>query len=229
MHYTPRTIALLCELHHPILSPDPAPVQKVHNQMFQSGAPAYTSFAVTPVGAVLSNAVGRPGASSSASFLADRFTFREELGSLTIEEFAARVRQMSEQVGALCGIQVFTSQVVTVRSLVNPRNFRDSRAFLKQGMFGFGAELESFGRDPLLYGMRMVFPPEKEAPNSFALRIESFNNDPRSLYLENQGTFPPIFVERGMEQVEENVLATYRFLTDRALRFVGCFDARQEA
>src|SRR5258705_11180658 len=83
MLYNPRTIALVCELYHPPMSPDPAPIQRVHNQMFQSGDPAYSCFAVTPMGAVLSNPVAQPGASSQAAFLADRFQFREELSSLT--------------------------------------------------------------------------------------------------------------------------------------------------
>ena len=37
MHYAPRTIALITELFHPPRHPDPAPIQRVHNQLFQSG------------------------------------------------------------------------------------------------------------------------------------------------------------------------------------------------
>ena len=48
MIYTPRTIALVCELFHPPQQPDPAPIQRFHNAMFQSGDPLYSSFSVTP-------------------------------------------------------------------------------------------------------------------------------------------------------------------------------------
>ena len=54
--YNPRTIALICELGHPPLNPDPAPVQRVHNEMFQSGDPPYSSFSVTPQGAEIGRA-----------------------------------------------------------------------------------------------------------------------------------------------------------------------------
>lgn len=224
MIYTPRTIALVAEIHHPPLHPDPAPIQRVHNEMFQSGDPAYSSFAVTPAGSILSNPVSQPGANSYAAFLPDRFQFREELSSLTYEAFALRVREISQRVARARGIQIFTAQSVTVRTLVNPRSFRDSRAYLKLGMFGFGDETEAFGREPQIYGIRLVFPPEGARANAFSLRIESYNNDPRSLYIENQGSFGPLLVENGLEALEENVLAAYRFVVEETLRFVARFD-----
>ena len=232
MLYNPRTIALICELYHPPMTPDPGQIQRVHNQMFQSGDPAYSCFAVTPpLGAVLSNPVTQPGASSQVAFLPDRFQFREELSSLTPDGFAQRVKTIAAQVSELRGIQVFTAQQVTVRTLVNPRTFKDSRAYLKQGMFGFQDQVEAFGRDPQLYGIRLVFPPDQEKGQSsaFSLRIESFNNDPRSLYLENQASFGPVMVEQGLDPLEENVLAAYRFVVEESLRFVSRFDAPQEA
>src|SRR5262245_7124747 len=119
MLYTPRTIALVSELFHPPLQPDAAPIQKLHNRMFQGGEPAYSSFNVTQNGAVLSNPVHLPGAHSFAAFLPDRFQFREELSSLTYDSFALRVREIAAQVCELRGIQVFTGQQVTVQTLIN--------------------------------------------------------------------------------------------------------------
>jgi hypothetical protein len=229
MSYTPRTIAFICELLHPPVNPDPGPIQKLHNEMFQSGQPAYSSFSVTPKGAELSNPVPTPGAVSTASFLADRMVFREEFGSLTHEGFASRVTRIIETVCELRKIQVITAQQVVVRSLVNPKNFKDSRAFLKSGMFGFDEETDIFGREPQLYGINLAFPPSPENPQAFALRVESFNNDPRSLFVENRGTFGPTVLTRGVDAVAQNIEATYGFLVQRALRFIASFDARQEA
>ena len=39
MPYEPRTIAFLCELFHAPQALDVAPLQRVHNSMFESGAP----------------------------------------------------------------------------------------------------------------------------------------------------------------------------------------------
>ena len=228
MSYNPRTVALVAELLHPPMAPEPAVVQRVHNQMYEQGNPPYSSFSVTPAGAVLSNPVAQPGASSYAAFLPDRFQFREELTSLTPDGFARQVRQVSEMVLAARGIQVFTGQQVTVRTLVNPRHFKDSRVFLKQAMFGFGDETESFGREPQLYGIRLAFPSEEGEANAFALRIESCSGDPRSLFIENQAVFGPLLAEQGLATVESNVLEAYQFVLRNTLRFVSCFDSPLE-
>ncbi len=228
MRYEPRTIAFLCELLHPPLAPDPTPIQKIHNRMFEAGAPAYKSFAVTPQGAELSNPTPQPGAASSVRFLGDRFQFREELSGLTTEDFAARVREIATAVAELRRLQLFTAQVVTIRTLINPKNFRDSRTFLREAVFGFGDELQEFERAPRLFGLRLVFPPEQEAPNAHTLRTESFANDPRSLFLENQSSFGPSMVVHGLSSIEENIRATYDFLVERALPFIARFDARRE-
>lgn len=229
MPYAPRTVAFFCELRHPPLPVDLAQIQKVHNRMFTSGKPTYASFNVSPEGASLSNPALQPGVVSSATFTAEAFQFREEGTGLTVEEFAARVKDVCAMVAELRGLQLLIAQVITIRTLVNPRTYRDSRLFLKDGVFGFDAELADFRRVPQLYGMRLVFPPTQEEPNAFTLRIESFANDSRSIFLENQGTFGPLVVVQGFEPIGQAIQATYDFLAERALAFLEHFDARQEA
>lgn len=229
MPYDPRTIAFLCELLHPPMAPDPGPIQRVHNRMFQGAAPGYQSFTVSPSGAVLSNPTGQPNAVSSVGFLADRFQFREELTGLTVEDFSQRVRGVTAQALQERAVQLFTGQVVTVRTLINPRRFQDSRLYLKEGIFGFGAELAALGREPQLYGLRFVFPPTQQEPWAFTLRVESFANDSRALFLENQGSFGPILGASGLDLIERNIAATYDFVVQRALSFLEHFDVRQEA
>ncbi len=229
LKYTPRTIALLCELHHPAEKPDPRPVQEIHNATFQQGQPPWSSFAITPTGPVLSNPATRPGASSVVRFLPDRIQFREELSAWTYETFADQVLFIAEQMHAVRGTALFTGQQVTIRTLVNPKAFKDAREFLKAGMFQFDDQVEDFAREPKLYGLRMVFPPTPEEQQAYSLRVESYNHDTRSLFLEIQGTFGPCLPQNGLESIRDNILATYGFLVSRGLRFVSRFDASQEA
>lgn len=224
MPYEPRTIALLSELLHPAQAPDPAPIQRIHNQMFEEGRPLYASFQVTPHGPVLSNPSTTPGAASAVAFLGDRIQFREELSGTGPEEFAERVRILSAAGAQARRLQLFTAQVVTLRLLINPRNFQDAREFLRSGVLGFGDALQELGRDPQLYGFRMAFGATQEHPNAFALRIESYAKDARSIFVEVQGSFGPTMAAQGLEAAGENVLATYRFATERACRFLARFD-----
>ena len=232
--YDTRTIAFICELMHPPSQPDTGAVQRVHNGFFQEGDPPYSSFAITPMGPVLTNPSVRPGAISQAVFLPDRFQFREELGGLTCEDFGARVRQVTEAVAAQTGLQDFSGQQVTIRSLVNPRHFNDSRELLRQGLFQLQGPLPYFENDPAIWGLRMVFPPQdsdanlpvfnEDRPTANALRIESYAQDSRSLFLENQGSFGQFAVNDGLDIVEQNITSAYEFLTERGLEFVASFD-----
>ena len=232
--YDTRTIAFICELMHPPSQPDTGAVQRVHNGFFQDGDPPYTSFAITPMGPVLTNPSVRPGAVSQAVFLPDRFQFREELGGLTCDDFGARVRKVTEAVTAQTGLQDFSGQQVTIRSLINPRHYRDSRELLKKGLFKMQDSLSYFENDPAIWGLRMVFPPQdndqemlefdEDRPTANALRIESYAQDPRSLFLENQGSFGQIAVGDGLNIIESNITSAYEFLTERGLSFVASFD-----
>jgi hypothetical protein len=224
--YQPRTIAFLAELTHPPVPPDPRPAQKLHNQLFQLATPPYASFQTTPAGAILSNPVHKPQAVSQVAFLPDRIQFREELTAMTWESFGARLVEVIEQAAPLMGLQVLTTCQVVLRSLVNPRHFKDSREFLGTALLGVKEQLESFGRAPRTLGLRLSFPPEGEQSPPIELRVESYNADPRSLFLEVMAIRGPLALAQGLEPLGDHVRDAYRFLTDRALPFVGRFDAR---
>jgi hypothetical protein len=229
MPLEPRTIAYACELHHLPQALDPLPLQRLHNRLYQSGLPPYPNFSLAGDAVVLSKPASQPQALSQLTVQRDRFVFREELSELTTEEFMERVVGLAEEVARARGVQIFTSQVVTVRTLVNLRHFKDARAFLRRGMFGFGNELATLGREAQLFGLRLVFPPTTESPNTFHLRVESFASDHRSLFLENQASFGPLLSTRSLEPVGANIEATYRFLVERVCQFLTHFDLRTEA
>jgi len=231
MRYAPRTISFLCDLHHPPRALDPRPVQKLHNEMFESGEPLYKSFHVTHEGAVLSNPVARPDAGSSVSFFAGRISFREELTGLTVEEFAKRLEQVASRAQELLGLMHVTAQQITVRTLVNPRRHAGGVAYMRDGLLRLSGEMEAFGgAQPQIYGLRLVFPATQADPRMFALRVESCIGDARSIFLENQGTFPPLaLLEGGVERLAANVHGTYAFAVERVLEFVGRFDGERDA
>ena len=234
MDYSPRTIALLTELLHPPVAPDPRAIQKLHNSMFEAGEPDYTSFAVAPMGPILANPGTQQGSVSQAAFLADRIQFREELSPLTVEQFAARVGRIAGAVAQARNLSVFVGQQVTLRSLVNPKNHKDARSFLRQGLLRFGDELTLFGAEPQLYGLRFAFPQgpgpqDSETPVLTNLRIESYHADHRSLFVEAQSTFGPVPASEELDVVAKRIDAVYEFLNLRALAFVERFDQAQDA
>jgi hypothetical protein len=250
MDYQPRTVALVVELLHPPVGNDPRPVQKLHNEMFSGGHPAYAGFQVTQVGPVLSNPMALPGAVSQVAFLPDRVQFREERSSLTHEAFAERVRAVAGRSAELRQVPLFVAQTVVIHSLVNPRSSADTRLFLRDRMLGIGDALGLLGHPTDLIGLRVGLRPAAppatnggtaaEDSASFALRIESWQQDPRSLFIELAGNFGPIAyllggapqefppAPTGAAALEENILATYRYLERNVLPFIARFDRRGE-
>jgi hypothetical protein len=225
MEYEPRTIAFLTEIFHPPVAHDARRLQSVHAEVFSNSSAGYRNFNLVPGGACLANPLPQAGAVSAASFLADRVQIREEGTGVGVEEFAARLDALGRLSMERLGLQVFVAQQVTVRSLVNPRRERDSRLFLSRDVLRLPpAASEAFGRATRLVGLRFVLPGVPEDPGTYNLRIESYDADPRSLFLEVVGTFPPILPANGVETIVKNLRTTYRFLVERACVFVESFE-----
>jgi len=229
MTYSTRTVGFHCELLHPPGPVDPAVVQRVHNRLFESLEPLYKSFSVTHEGCVLSNLTARPGAVSQASFLVDRFRFSEEGTGLSTEEFAARVVTVAEQVAEARGLPIFVGQIVTLRTLVNPRTFPTALEFLRSGVLRVADEHTGLGRPVGGLGVRLVFPPTPTEPNTYNVRVETLPHDRRSLFLENQATFPPLAVQGGLALVTRHIESTYRFLTGPLLDLVARLERGEDA
>jgi hypothetical protein len=226
MLYDTRTLAFILELFHPPQQTiDATRIQSIHNELFASPRTGYRNFNFTPTGVVLSNPLPNASANSSFTVSADRLRITEELTEVALDDFIARMDLVLRLSVQRLEIPIFTACQVSVRSLVNPRQFRDAREFLTNGMFRFsGEDLGEFGRPCQMLGLRLVFAQPQGERGFFALRVESWNNDPRSVYLENVGTFTGVVPATDVGSYAECVRATYAFLTERAVNFIARFD-----
>ncbi len=225
MSYDPRTIAYMAEiLYQPVqLATDV--LQSIHNRLFQQPELSYQNFQVAADGVHLTNIPDSPGANSSVSFLPDRLVIREELRSTTLEDFATRmVNVVGISLGEL-NIPQSVGQQFIVRSLVTPRHVRDSREFLSQRMLsGTMQTWEKLGRPMDSLGLRFTFPQHEDQHELYNTRIETWNQDPRSIWIENVGTFTrPIPVESAPE-LSTLMTSTYRFLTGPVCSFIQEYD-----
>jgi len=221
MPYSTRTIGFHCELLHPPGPVDPTVVQQLHNELFQSADPPYRSFAVNHDGCVLSNTPARMGAVSQVFFGADRIRFNEENSGLTTEEFVERVVTLGGRMAQAKQLAVFVGQVVTVRTLVNPRHYPTALDLLREGVLRWSEDDAALGRPVGGLGVRLVLPGTPEHPNAFNVRVESIPTDRRSVFLENQASFPPLPLAEGLDAVRARIEATYAFLTGPVLELLA--------
>lgn len=225
MSFDPRTIAYMAELIHQPMQLAADKVQTIHNTLFREAAVAYQNFQVAADGIHLSNVAQQPGSVSSATFTPDRIVLREELRATTLEDFARRVVEVARVSFQTLGIQVSLAQQFVVRSLVTPRSVQDSREFVARRVFGASEDKwNAFQRPMQTVGMSFMFPQTGNDSEVFRVRIETWNQDPRSLWIENVGSFTrPVPAER-IPDLGQLLQSTYGFVTGPVSDFLKQFD-----
>jgi hypothetical protein len=227
MSYDPRSIAFLAELLFQPVTLQADRVQQIHNNLFSQRGISYQNFQIAQDGIHLSNMATTPGSVSVVTFLPDRLVLREELRSTTVEDFATRVVNVASLSFQTLGIQSTLAQQFVVRSLVTPRHFGSSTELLAHGMVVNGGEtLAAFGRPLQAMGMRMTFPQTQGHGEMFNLRLETWTQDPRSLWIENTGSFASATAADNLPVLSNYLYSTYRFLSQKACAFLEQFDQK---
>jgi len=225
MSYDPRSIAFLAELLYPPQQLRADLVQSVHNTLYKQPAIGYQNFQVAPDGIHLTNLPQAPGQVSSATFTWDRLILREELRGTTVDDFAARVVNVATIGFQTLGITATLAQQFIVRSLVAPRHFRDGRDFLSQRLIAPGTDAwQMFDRPLQSLGVRFVFPPQEQGREGYQVRIETWPQDQRSLWLENTGSFTSSISSNETPQLASLLDATYRYLSGPVCSFLAGLD-----
>lgn len=225
MSYDPRSIAFCAEVIYPPRQVRADLAQSVHNALYKQPQLGYQNFQVAPDGIHLSNLPQAPGQISVASFTADRLVLREELRGTSVEDFATRIVNIVTTSFETLGITTSLAQQFIVRSLVSPRNFRDGREFLMRRLLGSGVDSwDTFDRPLQALGTRFVFPPHKSQTETYHVRIESWPQDPQSIWIENTGSFAGPMQAGDAPRLANHLYSTYRFLTGPVSEFLSTLD-----
>lgn len=227
MTYDPRTIAFAAEILYPPHQLRADLVQTVHNTLFQKPQLGYQNFQVAPDGIHLTNLAQAPGQVSSASFMFDRLVLREEMRGTTVEDFATRAVNVATTAFQTLGITTSIAQQFVVRSLIAPRNYQDGRDFLaKKLMPPVGQAGAAFGRPMQSLGVRFVFPPHEQNTQTFQVRIETWPQDQRSIWIENASSYATPLAVADMPRVADQLAATYRHITGPVCSFLASLDTQ---
>ncbi|MEQ8764993.1 MAG: hypothetical protein RL885_13760 [Planctomycetota bacterium] len=223
--YDLRSISYLIELVHPPMQHDLQKLQEFYNELSKPPLTLYQNFNVAPGGAQISNAAIGAGAASTLTITGDRIQILEQRTPVDPEEFARRAVQIVELAQRHLNYQVFMPIQYVVRTLINPHTTHDTRRLVGRQMCNLSADtLESIGREPNLFGIRLVFPQDDTSNSIFNVRVESYNTDHRSLFIENAGIFPTPLPAGEPERLAEGFNATYTFIRDNLARMVRNFD-----
>jgi hypothetical protein len=225
MTYDPRTIAFAAELLYPPQQLRADLVQTVHNTLYQKPQLGYQNFQVAPDGIHLSNLAQAPGQVSMASFTFDRLVVREEMRGTTVEDFATRAVNVATLAFQILGITTSIAQQFVVRSLIAPRHFKDGREFLAQRLISPVSQAgNAFGRPMMSLGVRFVFPPHEDNQQTSQVRIETWPQDARSIWIENASSYASPLPATEMPRVADQLAATYNHVTGPVCSFLASLD-----
>ena len=227
MDYALRSITFSCDLISRARFQHSADsLQKLHSSVFADASYPYKNFSVIPGGAQLANPSVQRGASSSVIVLPDRVRIQEQGTGCGRDEFEARLEGLAQTSLECLDFTEYAAQQFVVQSLINPRRWDDARAFLADAVLELKEDdLEPLGRKPGLYGVRLAFPGTPEDPSLYNVRIESYSQDARSLFLENVGVFNQVIAPGDVAQVTKRFEQTYCFLESNVGGFISNLDA----
>jgi len=229
MDYPMRSIAYLAELVYAPKQYAPADLQRLHSLAFADEKAQYQNFQLIPGGAAMSNPPAQANMVSAVTFLPDRMQIREEMSGISREEFQERVARLSGLAFQVLAIPQILVQNFIVRSLVNARNFYDSREFISRSLLNMEEEdFACLARAPQIVGVRMVFPQTDDNRGMFNIRVESYAAEPRSLFIENVGVFKSMVNAGNVGDLTSNFFATYDYIDGNVIDFISQFDAREE-
>ena len=160
-----------------------------------------------------------------ASFTMNRLLIREEMRGTTVEDFATRAVNVATLAFKTLGITTSMMQQFAVRSLITPRNFKDGREFMAQRLISPVSQAGSaFGRPMQSLGVRFVFPPHEDEKQTFQVRIETWPQDQRSIWIENTSSYPGALSAADMPRVADQLAATYSHVTGPVCSFLANLD-----
>ncbi|MAD33837.1 MAG: hypothetical protein CMJ88_08775 [Planctomycetes bacterium] len=225
MSYDPRTIAFAAEILYPPQQLRADLIQNVHNTLYSQPKLGYQNFQVAQDGIHLTNLPQAPGQVSMASFRFDRLILREEMRGATVEDFATRAVNVATTALRALSIPNTIAQQFVIRSLIAPRNFQDGREFLSRRLMPkIADEGSAFGRPMASLGVRYVFPPHQDAAETFQVRVETWPQDQRSIWIENTSSYTLQLSTDDLPRIADQLAATYQHITGPVCSFLAKLD-----
>ena len=223
----PRTLAMLIELLHLPMQHSVSRLRNLYAQLCTECE--FENFTRRPGGARIERPASEEAGLSRLTFSTDRMQFMEEGGLLTLDSFCRRLEVILERSMDTLAIPVFLVEQCTTRTGVTPGAFSTASEFIGSRLMNIATgDLSVLGRPTSVFGFRLAIPPTKDKRDSYNVRVEVFARDPKSLYLENVGTFRSPINRADLSAVTGAMRATATFVSDRLCPFLSLFDVPLE-
>lgn len=155
----------------------------------------------------------------------DRLGISYEFCAQSLNYYQAMADDFLKVFISVTGNALFLMHSVIIRKLVNIKGVEDGRAFLIGKVASMKDEnFRPFGRPLHAFGTRLFFPPLQEDPAAFEVKIESWMEDYRTLFLECAGVYSvPVDLKINSAGISADVVRTDGFMDKNAIGFLSQF------
>jgi hypothetical protein len=112
-----------------------------------------------------------------------------------------------------------------VRTLINPKQYTDSKEFVLKALLNMDSDtFLPLDRNADILGLRFALNKPDQNVGIFNVRIESYSQDPRSLFIENVGTYRTMIKTQNLHDITGNFTNTYSYIETHVVPFLSQFD-----
>jgi len=199
----------------------PAPLNAGHYRAVFNRLSAMETFNFTMIGESV-ELVTPPGESGETMKIAlgrDFVTVSFDPTSRSADYAAEQLTAILKETAAVLPIPVFIHQTHVLRKTLPLAGNDDARTFLTEQVLCVPpGRLAGWSRPVAAVGVRFVFAPQQmNELSNHDLKVESFMQDPRKIFVENAATFLVPLPAGQWDQLKANLAEANRFLDEHAL------------
>ena len=184
-----------------------------------------TSFSTMPDGSVIMSTKEEKNNLARYRVFRDRLVISYEFCSNSINYYSALASDFLNTCAKALSIPLIIMHSISIRKLVNLRQFEDGRDYLLKKAFSMtDDDLKPFARPLHIIGSRMFFPPVNQELSAYDVKIESWGEDTRSIFIECAGIYSaPVDTARDIAALSADVDRTDLFISKNIMDFLTHF------
>jgi hypothetical protein len=184
-----------------------------------------TSFSTLPDGSIIMSTKEVKNNLARYRILKDRMLVSYEFCSNSINYYSALAADFLGAFTKATAVSLIIMHSITIRKLVNLRQFEDGREYLIRKVFSLeDSDMKSFARPLHVIGSRMFFPPVNQELSAYDVKIESWVEDTRSIFVECSGIYSaPVDIRENSQAISSDVDRVDAFISKNVMGFLTHF------
>lgn len=190
-----------------------------------SDSHAITTYQSLPDNSVLMSSKDEKVNFSRYKISKDRLNMSYDFCTQSVNYYQAISDDFLKVFTSITGNSLFLMHSVIIRKLVNIKGIEDCRDFLISKVLSMTeANFQTFKRPLHAIGTRLFFPPIKDDMSAYDVKVESWMDDYRTLYIECAGVYStPMDIKIQSTGIGSDITKTDEFINKNVMGFLSRF------